>query len=336
MTKSVRQSNFEMLRIVSILLIVLMHAWGYAFRTGQPLNQQLLLAVNAVGNTGVSLFVLISGWFGVRFGWGKLLRLLLVVWTYSVVSYAVELAFLGHTLTTAEVRAAIFPILSRKYWFMTCYVVLLCFSPWLNRMAETLSQRSFGQLLALWAFFFVAAPTLLGVEIQNDLGKGLMNFTLVYLMGRYLRRFGIPRWLRRHCGGVTAGCCLAVWALGTAVLLSTGRVTTLFARDNNLLILAAAVALFCCFERWRPAPSRTVNYIAGFAFPLYLVNSVVLSFLRPWLAGLAESPLYGLAALAATALALTVAVGAELARRLLLDRPFGRLADMLERRLRQS
>ena len=334
--KPLRQTNFEVLRIVSILLIVLMHAWGYAFHTTDPLNRQLLLAVNAVGNTGVSLFVLISGWFGVRFGWGKLLRLVLVVWTYSVASYAVELAFLGHPLSGTEVRAAVFPLLSRKYWFMTCYVVLLCFSPWLNRVPEVLARRSLESLLGVWAFFFVVAPTLLGTEIQTDLGKGLVNFTLVYLLGRYLRRYGFPRWLGRRAAWVAAGCCLALWALGAAVLQATGSLTTRFARDNDVLVVLAAVALFRCFERWHPAPSPAWNYVAGFAFPLYLVNSVVLAFLQPWLAGLTQSPLYGLAALGATGLCLAAAVAAEMCRRLLLDRPFGRLADTLERRLRQS
>ncbi len=336
MMKTERQTNFEALRIASILLIVLMHAWGYAFHTSHPLNQQLLLAVNAVGNTGVSLFVLISGWFGVRFGWSKLLRLVLVVWTYSVLSYAVELAFLGHTLNGAEVRAAVFPLLSRKYWFMTCYVVVLCFSPWLNRVPESLTRRSFEQLLGVWTLFFVVAPTVLGTEIQNDLGKGLANFTLVYLTGRYLRRYGFPHWLDRRAAWVAAGCCAAVWALGAATLQATGGLTTRFARDNDLLVFLAAVALFRCFAGWHPAPSRAVNAAAGYAFPLYLVNSVVLAFLRPWLEGLSESPLYALAALAATGAALGAAVAAETARRLLLDRPLGRLADTLEHRLRQS
>ena len=90
---------------------------------------------------------------------------------------------------------------------MTCYVVLYCFSPYLNRLVHNLSQKSYKQLLLLWGFFFVFAPTILFFEIQNDTGKGIINVTLAYLIGQYLKTYGLPENMKRHSGNLVRQPC---------------------------------------------------------------------------------------------------------------------------------
>ena len=61
-----------------------------------------------------------------------------------------------------------------------------------NRLIHNLSQKSYKQLLLLWGFFFVFAPDNPVFEIQNDTGKGIINVTLAYLIGQYLKTYGLP------------------------------------------------------------------------------------------------------------------------------------------------
>ena len=62
-----RHSGLECLRIISIILIVSMHILGNTFHTSNLLNKEFILFVNTLGNTGVTLFILISGYFGIPF-----------------------------------------------------------------------------------------------------------------------------------------------------------------------------------------------------------------------------------------------------------------------------
>lgn len=75
-----RHSGLECLRIISIILIVSMHILGNTFHTSNWLNKEFILFINTLGNTGVTLFILISGYFGIRFNTHKFFKMLVVVW----------------------------------------------------------------------------------------------------------------------------------------------------------------------------------------------------------------------------------------------------------------
>ena len=224
-----RHSGLECLRIISIILIVSMHILGNTFHTGNWLNKEFILFINTVGNTGVTLLILISGYFGIRFNTHKFFKMLVVVWFYSIVSYLIETIWLHTPHTWTGLASSLLPILSKKYWFMTCYVVLYCFSPYLNRLVHNLSQKSYKQLLLLWGFFFVFAPTILFFEIQNDTGKGIINVTLAYLIGQYLKTYGLPENMKRHSREILSGSLAGIFILNTLLTAMSGNIILRFA-----------------------------------------------------------------------------------------------------------
>lgn len=122
-----RHSGLECLRIISIILIVSMHILGNTFHTSNWLNKEFILFINTLGNTGVTLFILISGYFGIRFNTHKFFKMLVVVWFYSIVSYLIETIWLHTPHTWTGLASSLLPILSKKYWFMTCYCSTLLF-----------------------------------------------------------------------------------------------------------------------------------------------------------------------------------------------------------------
>lgn len=323
-----RQSSLECLRIICIVLIVSMHILGNTFHTGSLLNKEFILAVNTLGNTGVTLFVLISGYFGIRFHAGKLFKMIAIVWFYSVFSYIAGVMWLHTPHTWAGLASSLVPILSKKYWFMTCYVVLYCFSPYLNQLVRHLSRRSYERLLLVWGFFFVLAPTVLFFEIQNDTGKGVVNVTLAYLIGQYLKVYGFPESLRRHHWKVLAGSIGGIFILNSLLTAMSGNIILRFARDNNLLIIIASVAIFYQFTRWHFS-SRMINYLAGYVFALYMLQGLLIRCLQPVYVPYADSHslvLYFIGTLGAICL-MTFVI--EWIRRMLLGKVENRLADAI-------
>lgn len=72
-----RQSNIELLRIVSMLLILIVHIDGASLGLPQPMGDITSittrdwwrLIVESISIIGVNCFVLILGYFGIRASW---------------------------------------------------------------------------------------------------------------------------------------------------------------------------------------------------------------------------------------------------------------------------
>lgn len=82
-----RQSNFELLRIFSMLLILVHHFICHGVE-GTPLN--LLTGVDAFAIIGVNLFLLISGYFKIRLTWKSFLNLVFICMFCKVVHLGVD------------------------------------------------------------------------------------------------------------------------------------------------------------------------------------------------------------------------------------------------------
>ena len=326
-----RHSGLECLRIISIILIVSMHILGNTFHTSNLLNKEFILFINTLGNTGVTLFILISGYFGIRFNTHKFFKMLVVVWFYSIVSYLIETIWLHTPHTWTGLASSLLPILSKKYWFMTCYVVLYCFSPYLNRLVHNLSQKSYKQLLLLWGFFFVFAPTILFFEIQNDTGKGIINVTLAYLIGQYLKTYGLPENMKRHSREILSGSLACIFILNSLLTAMSGNIILRFARDNNLLIIIASIMIFYQFTRWHFS-SRIINYLAGYVFALYMLQGLLIHCLQPWYVPYADSNLLVLYFMGTLVSICLTTLVIEWSRRLLLGKIENKLANAIERR----
>lgn len=91
----------------------------------------------------------------------------------------------GAALLEAVIKS-FFPVISRKYWFYSCYVVLFLLSPWLHAFITRLAEKSFRRFLLLLLVLFSVLPTFFYFEILPDNGKGLGQMIMIYLIGRYI------------------------------------------------------------------------------------------------------------------------------------------------------
>ena len=328
MTKE-RLSNIELLRIAAILLIVSMHVGGVLLGTTNPWNRLLLTAINAIGNMGVTIFVLISGFFGIRFRWSRLLTLWLTALFYSLFATGADL-FSGTAPTASVFFTMLTPVTSRRWWFLSCYVILMCLAPVLNYLVEHLSRRQLHYLLGILLCFFVLSPTLLLHPMTDDAGgKGLANMLTAYLIGRYLSRYGFPSWIRSHSPLLFAACFLTAFIGSYAAGCIHPPATLLLCKDNNVLMLLGATAILSWTLR-HPFHSPAANWLAGFAFPLYLSNLHVIKLLQPYYVDhVDELQIWGILAVVMM-IVVVAALLTEMLRRVLLDSTVRRLATWID------
>ena len=79
-----RKSGIELLRILCMFGIVYMHTFGSMLETVYGGNMALAVFENALFNCGVSCFVLISGYFGIKKNTRRLIKLDLTVIFFSL------------------------------------------------------------------------------------------------------------------------------------------------------------------------------------------------------------------------------------------------------------
>lgn len=163
---NVRNSNVEILRIIAAVLIVLSHYARHGINMSQTgLFNRCFLNNIALGNLGVDIFLIISGYFNVKaeFKWHKILKLWTQVFTYSIFGLLIALAT-KQNISFRNFITALFPAIFNQYWFFTAYLVLLVLSPFINKLLLTLKQKDFSRLLitmlVLWSLLELISQVL--------------------------------------------------------------------------------------------------------------------------------------------------------------------------------
>lgn len=89
-----RNSSIELLRIICMLSILIMHIYGnLAYNELSEFNKLLVYPIN-VGNFAVSTFILISGYYGIKFKGFRFVQLILLTTLYSIIVYFLNNGFI--------------------------------------------------------------------------------------------------------------------------------------------------------------------------------------------------------------------------------------------------
>lgn len=295
MEEKTRNSGLELLRIFAILMIICIHAFGLV--QGMAVNQlgkEVTRLVNCLCNIGVSCFVLISGYFGVKRDWMKIARLEMMVIFFSfcttgLLAVAFPEVYNGPELLELIIKSCI-PVISRKHWFYSCYICLLLLSPWLNAALERMTKRQMMGLLATMLVLFSICPTFLYFEIMQDGGKGLVNMILLYVLGRYIRKFGDFQAERKRVILIFV-LLLALSYFTNRAAISFGGVTLSFIKDNSIVNIGMAVMLLylCKDAKWH---LKCVNGISSHVFGIYILNVPVMECIHTYVLKIDESKVY--------------------------------------------
>ena len=287
-----RNSRIELLRIVSMLMIVAHHYAVYGFYAEELAFSRNKIFVDLFGmgvRIGVDLFVLISGYYLVRarFRLKKLLMLMGSVWFYMLLSLLLVAVTGLYPLDRTILRGVCFPLLTSQYWFASYYALLLLFSPFLNALIRNLSRGLHAALCLLLFTLCTLLPELLHVSFAGGM---LPLFAALYLCGGYARLYlpageRIARRALLLALGLWLLCALRV-GIGDRLAQRAGDFQRLesslaFLDVYSPLAFAIAFLLLLAACTRRPADWRFLSRVGGLCFGVYLfhanpvVNSVV-------------------------------------------------------------
>ena len=264
-----RNSSFELLRLVAMCFIVFYHLVSYnLYLLPKPQYEEFFTALLPTLHVGVILFVLISGYFGIKSTWQGLISLLMVVLVYNLPF--IVYSGIGHGRWVERLMF----ITNTPYWFIRCYIYLYLVAPFINKATNQLTIKE--RIGAIFAFGIVAMyfGTTQGDDALGD-GKNLVNFIFLYLVGNILR-ITQERWSKNSFG--LLGC--------VYILLNASLILLLYFTSNisinetimNLsfpyrspLLLINAVLIFMMFAKIR-IHSRFINAVATSMFAVYIIH----------------------------------------------------------------
>jgi len=281
-----RNSSFELLRVVAILFVIAHHVLlfgadvcGYLSPFSPNAAGVAGVAINSVVVTGVSLFVMISGWFGIKKMWQPMVRLIVECALFGALA-------LGLCLLLYE----IYPIPKANgawswlrlwqsvkftnWWFIVHYLMLVLCAPLLEKCLETVSQRKLEVILVgLMLFNFVFGYWW---GYINSSGYNVVQFVLLYMIARYMRMFPescVNRFVRRGAWLIIPACAalmVGVFLLDTAAWVP-GRNCAVWNYNCPLVVLESA-AIFSLFTRLK-IQSPVINFTAAMILGVYLIQS---------------------------------------------------------------
>ena len=350
MEKKARQSNFELMRILAMFLIVMYHAVLHAeLADGTPLvfapfsvNQAFSYLVGMWGLTGVGCFFLLTAYFQIPEGKVRSKRLLLLllqtVFIAAVAEIFVIVALRKRAVTAADVIHILVSPFWGNYWFITAYLALMFLSPFLNRIIESLDDRVYRKLLIV---FTLVSPL---YSTFGDTRQTLCDLSIgvyYYLLWGYLRKHP-GNCIERHRVPVFIGtllfcvgsACLSSWYFTRAGKQAAG-LFTIFGRASILQVILA-VSLFYMFRNWNIGSKGWINFPAKGMLGVYLIheNQLLFPFLWNWILfirdGFTDSAVYPLHLLGCVGLVFILSTAADLIRLYVLERPLSKLLDPLD------
>lgn len=192
-----RYSNFELLRIVAMILVLIVHVLiclprpTTAFVIAEPFKAISFYFTDAISIICVNVFILISGWFGINLRLQRLSILLFQVFFFAIVIWGVLVFIEPSKYMNLQSLTTVLMLNGSDYWFIKAYLGLYFLSPILNVFVEKVDQKYYRDILILLYIF----QTIYGwFSIDGAAwiagGYSAFSFICLYLLGRYLKKYG--------------------------------------------------------------------------------------------------------------------------------------------------
>lgn len=274
-----RNSSIELLRILCMFFIVFHHFMIHCafpnYETDAVNGFDGALGVALMFNgffcVAVNCFVLITGYYGLKFKLRGFLKLYLACAFYSLIGYFVHLYVDNASIGRSVLNYSLFALTNSKWWFINCYVVLLFSAPLLNAAINAMSKELYLKVLILLTIVNVYFGFVGGSYCYNQYGYNVQQFVFMYVISGYLRRFvGVDKVKlnRPKCLLVFVFCSIAIGLMAIIeTFVTRGEFKAFY--NNNPFIVVSAVSLFCYMLSFS-FYNKTINRLAFGALAVYL------------------------------------------------------------------
>ena len=267
-------------------MVVLTHFNGW-FVGGVPVNftefsdfrvsQAIIQACTCIC---VNSFLVISGWFGLRFRFKHVFTIWAILFflnlSLSVFTWIREGYFL---YSLSDILAV-----GGESYFVNCYLMLMVMAPMFNAFIEKYGKGILPWVLLLWCVEFIWSFYFKNKCLGFDDGYGLTHFILMYFLGRVAYLYIAYLYKDKIFSRFSDTCLIAIY-IGGVIILLIGyyawniRIMSYVSPVNIIMTFA----LFLIFAR-REFRNRFIDFFGGASLMIYMfhVSGTIKPILEIW------------------------------------------------------
>lgn len=272
----VRQSKFELLRIICMVGVITGHALQslYELHTANfsVLNTAQILLMN-ICIVAVNCFVMISGYFRIRQSWKGITGLWMQLLFYAVVSFMLCLWLKPEQSLLVGIKRIIFPLSESGLWFIAAYVGLYLMAPLLNAALDHQSRQQKLRTLVLLLIVDVYLGYMHQTEEITINGYHLIHFIVLYWLGNCLNEFK-TKLVSEKWGGHFLLVIIINTALHAVKMVFPPIAIIYSMRYNSPMTLIASIIFFTWVMQWS-FQSRIVNKVAKSVLAVYICSEMI-------------------------------------------------------------
>lgn len=268
--KEDRVSNFELLKIILILMVIVLHyfnsnmggllanvdKWSLNYFLSHLLESFCIIAVN--------VFVIITGYFSCKkdnIKISKVIKLYSISIFYGVLISIIVILFTKKALNLHLIKQLIETTFSR--WYVVTYCILYLLIPFINKLISSITKRELETILIINAIVFYLWPTFFTTTTIQDGGYGITNFINLYMIGAYIYLY--KNNYKNKLFIVFYIACSILTAVYSIFLYRPWTYATIF----NLI---SSVSLFMIFKNIKIRNSKLINSLATYTFAIYIIH----------------------------------------------------------------
>lgn len=284
-----RNAGLDICRILAMIGIVLIHV----------VIQGGVLDVNAENSMNywagewlficvicsVDIFAMLSGYLGIRKKKASVYRFLELITILLFYSIIITLCFLFIAPDKITgIRAflnGIFPPLAGKYWYITCFIPVMIFQPYINTMLLALSEKQHLILVALEILIFSCIPSLVSVDFfRFQLGYSFVWLLVLYSIGAYLgRKTSNSAHYPRNRTAIILFFAISLFLLAgnyCGFVLFEGNIRYMVSYTSPFVLVMALLVLVTLANCPKIAASALTEKLSSAAFDVYMIHGHIL------------------------------------------------------------
>lgn len=296
MNRKNRNSSFELMRIICMIMIVTWHVilHGNILDHTTGLTKNLFELVLIVLTVNVNCFALVFGYYqhDKKFSKNKFLSLLFMGWFYKIFIMFIFSKLGLYSINSFDILSALIPLKFSDYWFLTAYLGLYLLTTYVNILLANLSQKQHKNFIILLFFMFSIISTVTNQNTFTNGGCTILNLFMLYVIGAYFNKY--PLKSNYHFEKFDIRKIRII--LGTIFIFSTifsflsyeyskslidsnsvifsqigNYINNSIYRFSNPFVIVQSVTFFLLFETFN-FNNKYINYLSQYVFGIYLLH----------------------------------------------------------------
>ena len=266
------------------------NAFGFTLETSMTAHV-LLRLIYGIARTAVPVFFLLSGYLSVystKQRLGKVINLFVMTGVYQFLQGLASFVVNHNTdeLGSDDLLNVIFGLFPQNY-YLYLFCALYCFSPFINMALTNLGKKNHFRLIVilftLFSLWSTGINTLCSLTDNMDatswyftsrtgtsMGFNIANFTMVYIIGCYMRLYYKPNRKKDVCCACVVLICSTIITSVSKILFPTFSKAFLY--YDSVFVIVSSVALMIVFLNVRIKSNKIISFMGMHTYGVFLIH----------------------------------------------------------------